>query len=100
MSAETYLVRAEKTIAAIRQTQTKKIEEAAAGNLLLSPARDTMRQWAQPLAGKQVRIVLVWVRERRCSGWQSWPSTSRPIEYLPSVAISGHDGRKELLQHF
>ena len=30
MSAETYLVRAEKTIAAIRQTQTKKIEEAAA----------------------------------------------------------------------
>jgi glucokinase len=30
---------------------------AAAGNLLLAPARDTMRQWAQPLAGKQVRIV-------------------------------------------
>jgi glucokinase len=30
---------------------------AAAGNLLLTPARDTMRQWAQPLAGKQVRIV-------------------------------------------
>ena len=30
MSAETYLVRAEETIAAIRQTQTKKIEEAAA----------------------------------------------------------------------
>ncbi|MGC1872989.1 MAG: ROK family protein [Acidobacteriaceae bacterium] len=30
---------------------------AAAGNQLLVPARDTMRQWAQPLAGKQVRIV-------------------------------------------
>ncbi len=30
---------------------------AAAGNLLLAPARNTMRQWAQPLAGKQVRIV-------------------------------------------
>ncbi|HTU49587.1 MAG TPA: ROK family protein [Acidobacteriaceae bacterium] len=30
---------------------------AAAGNLLLAPARDTMRQWAQPLAAKQVRIV-------------------------------------------
>ncbi len=30
---------------------------AAAGNLLLTPARDTMRQWAQPLAGGQVRIV-------------------------------------------
>lgn len=30
---------------------------AAAGNLLLAPARDTMRQWAQPLASKQVRIV-------------------------------------------
>jgi glucokinase len=30
---------------------------AAAGNLLLSPARDTMRQWAQPLAGKQVRVI-------------------------------------------
>src|ERR1035437_9027380 len=30
MSAETYLVRAEETIAAIRQTQTKKIEEASA----------------------------------------------------------------------
>ncbi len=30
---------------------------AAAGNLLLAPARDTMRQWAQPLAGKQVRVV-------------------------------------------
>ena len=30
---------------------------AAAGNLLLTPARDTMQQWAQPLAGKQVRIV-------------------------------------------
>lgn len=30
---------------------------AAAGNLLLAPARDTMRLWAQPLAGKQVRIV-------------------------------------------
>jgi glucokinase len=30
---------------------------AAAGNLLLSPARKTMQQWAQPLASKQVRIV-------------------------------------------
>jgi glucokinase len=30
---------------------------AAAGNLLLAPARETMRQWAQPLAAKQVRIV-------------------------------------------
>jgi len=30
---------------------------AAAGNLLLAPARETMRQWTQPLAGKQVRIV-------------------------------------------
>lgn len=30
---------------------------AAAGNLVLTPARETMRQWAQPLAGKQVRIV-------------------------------------------
>jgi glucokinase len=29
---------------------------AAAGNLLLAPARATMRQWAQPLAVKQVRI--------------------------------------------
>jgi glucokinase len=29
---------------------------AAAGNLLLAPARETMRQWAQPLAVKQVRI--------------------------------------------
>lgn len=30
---------------------------AAAGNLLLAPARNTMRQWVQPLAGKQMRIV-------------------------------------------
>jgi glucokinase len=30
---------------------------AAAGALLLDPARRTMRQWAQPLAVKQVRIV-------------------------------------------
>lgn len=30
---------------------------AAAGNLLLGPARQTMKQWAQPLAVKQVRIV-------------------------------------------
>jgi len=30
---------------------------AAAGNLLLDPARATLRQWAQPLAVKQVRIV-------------------------------------------
>jgi glucokinase len=29
---------------------------AAAGNLLLAPARETMRRWAQPLAVKQVRI--------------------------------------------
>lgn len=29
---------------------------AAAGNLLLRPARATMQQWAQPLAVKQVRI--------------------------------------------
>ena len=31
---------------------------AAAGNLLLTPARETMRQWAQPLAVKRVRIRL------------------------------------------
>ena len=30
---------------------------AAAGELLLGPARRTMRQWAQPLAVKQVRLV-------------------------------------------
>ena len=30
---------------------------AAAGNLLLGAARQTMRQWAQPLAVRQVRIV-------------------------------------------
>ncbi len=30
---------------------------AAAGELLLGPARETMRQWAQPLAVKQVRVV-------------------------------------------
>jgi len=30
---------------------------AAAGNLLLGPAEETMRQWAQPLAVKQVRIL-------------------------------------------
>jgi glucokinase len=30
---------------------------SAAGNLMLSPAKKTMRQWAQPLATKQVRIV-------------------------------------------
>jgi glucokinase len=30
---------------------------AAAGNLLLAPARQTLRQWAQPLAGRQVRLV-------------------------------------------
>ena len=29
---------------------------AAAGNLLLAPAQETMRRWAQPLAVKQVRI--------------------------------------------
>lgn len=30
---------------------------AAAGDLLLGPARQSMRQWAQPLAARQVRIV-------------------------------------------
>lgn len=30
---------------------------ASAGNLLLTPAREAVRQWAQPLASKQVRIV-------------------------------------------
>lgn len=30
---------------------------AAAGNLLLAPARQAIRQWAQPLAGRQVRVV-------------------------------------------
>jgi glucokinase len=30
---------------------------AAAGDLLLAPARETMRRWAQPLAVKQVRIT-------------------------------------------
>lgn len=30
---------------------------AAAGNLLLAPARRTLRKWAQPLAGGQVRVV-------------------------------------------
>ncbi len=30
---------------------------AAAGNLLFDPARRTLRQWAQPLAVKQVRVV-------------------------------------------
>ena len=30
---------------------------ASAGNLLLTPARQAVRQWAQPLASKQVRIV-------------------------------------------
>ena len=30
---------------------------AAAGNLIIGPARRTMRQWAQPLAVKQVRIL-------------------------------------------
>jgi glucokinase len=37
---------------------------AAAGNLLLSPAKKTMRQWAQPLAAKQVRIVRSRLGER------------------------------------
>lgn len=37
---------------------------AAAGNLLLSPAKRTMRQWAQPLASKQVRIVRSRLGER------------------------------------
>jgi glucokinase len=31
---------------------------AAAGNLLLGPARAALKQWAQPLAAKQVRIRL------------------------------------------
>ena len=30
---------------------------AAAGNLILGPARKTMMQWGQPLAVKQVRVV-------------------------------------------
>jgi glucokinase len=30
---------------------------AAAGNLLFQPARTSLRQWAQPLAGRQVRVV-------------------------------------------
>jgi glucokinase len=30
---------------------------AAAGDLLLAPARRALRQWAQPLAGRQVRVV-------------------------------------------
>lgn len=30
---------------------------AGAGELLLAPARETMRRWAQPLATKQVRVV-------------------------------------------
>jgi len=30
---------------------------AAAGDLIIGPARQTMRRWAQPLAVKQVRIV-------------------------------------------
>lgn len=30
---------------------------ASAGNHLLTPARQTLRQWAQPLAAKQVCIV-------------------------------------------
>jgi glucokinase len=37
---------------------------AAAGNLLLAPARETMRQWAQPLASKQVRVVRSRLGER------------------------------------
>lgn len=37
---------------------------AAAGNLLLSPAKKTMRQWAQPLAAKHVRIVRSRLGER------------------------------------
>ncbi len=37
---------------------------AAAGNLLLDPARRTMRQWAQPLAVKQVRITRSRLGER------------------------------------
>lgn len=38
---------------------------AAAGNLLLAPARATMLQWAQPLAAKQVRIC------RSRLGWRA-----------------------------
>lgn len=37
---------------------------AAAGNLLLAPARKVMLQWAQPLAVKQVRIVRSTLGER------------------------------------
>jgi glucokinase len=37
---------------------------AAAGNLLLTPAKKTMRQWAQPLASKQVRILRSRLGER------------------------------------
>lgn len=37
---------------------------AAAGNLLLAPAKKTLRQWAQPLAAKQVRIVRSRLGER------------------------------------
>jgi glucokinase len=37
---------------------------AAAGNLLLDPARRTMLQWAQPLAVKQVRIARSRLGER------------------------------------
>lgn len=37
---------------------------AAAGNLLLAPARKVMLQWAQPLAVKQVRIVQSTLGER------------------------------------
>lgn len=38
---------------------------AAAGNLLLAPARATMLEWAQPLAAKQVRIC------RSRLGWRA-----------------------------
>ena len=37
---------------------------AAAGNLLLAPAKKTMRKWAQPLASKQVRIARSRLGER------------------------------------
>jgi glucokinase len=37
---------------------------AAAGNLLLTPARQAMMRWAQPLAAKQVRVVRSRLGER------------------------------------
>lgn len=39
---------------------------AAAGNLLLEPARKTMVRWAQPLSGRRVRIRRSRLGERAC----------------------------------